>query len=713
MAMSAGYHFTIDVLILTLVSCALYILHKTYHHVQITGKQLSGSEDASLEVLQQSSQSSLPGLKMIRSGLWLFLFCQVLRAWESWRLVGEDAALLSHAMPLCVLLEGVALSLWTYGVILYFKVQEQYKPTQFLRPFDRIRGDSRFDERYRLVALVLVIVATITLLAAKIVQRSFNVSPELLSVFGLWRLGLLIATLSYIRWSNLPFQRQMMVTLFLWCAATFFAVFGVEVFERLLLIPVMGSLIQYLIVENIYRLSDLRMRSTKISHDKHILLTFLNQVADSGEKTGGIEGSFDIEKLAQTTLKFALEQTQATAGALFLVSENHPGELFAIAVEGSYPPQQDIVLDHVAVKQKHLADLVLSERISFGQGVVGEVASTGRPVRIEDASLDPRVHQSREEFLRIHNQLVVPLRVKDRIEGVLSVINHAGTQEFATPFDVHDEALLMAIGEQAAIILSNARMHKILAEQEILEREIQIAQEVQLLLLPKHCPVIQGFDMGAFSRSARRVGGDYYDFIWIDDHRLAIVVADVAGKGVPGALTMAMVRSALKAQVHQGRSAWDILTELNEFVYQDTKPETFVSMFLAILDTQKHSLSLARAGHEPLIYLPSGNGSCKILAPDGIALGMDSGKVFNKSLEEVEIDLKPGDTLVLYTDGITEAMNEQNEEFSLERFINALQRSRTGTSLEIVQNIQRSLSDFTGDLPQHDDLTLVLVKVQR
>jgi phosphoserine phosphatase RsbU/P len=709
------FSYIADVVIVVLCLCILFILHRLYGYVQKTANQLKGIQEASMEMLQQSLSETQLGLQKILYGFWIFFIHHIILAIRyGWNLRNAFFGNIFNINPLDLLIEGASISLITYGFILYVNSLERNKPAALFRPFDRVRFNSRFPNTFRTGALAAILVAAVLTGYWILVDNpTFEVVIE--TLFSFWQVALLGLAINHIRWSNLGIVKSLTTVLLLWALSALFEAAQNPAFQKGIQVIVMVGIIRVLNLDNILRLSDLAARSAKISHDKNIILSFLTQLAVSGEDTEALEGSFDPRRLMQSTLDFAIRQTQASAGAIFLVSETNPNELFAAAVQGTYPPQQDLAAGLVALKEKHIADLVLSERIPIGKGVVGEAAERARPIRIDDAGQDIRIRQSRQSFLEIKNQLVAPLKIKDRVEGVISVINRTGGGEFTPPFDVYDEALLLAVGEQASVALSNARMHKILAEQEILEREIQIAQEVQRLLLPKECPFIPGYEMGAYSRSARRVGGDYYDFLRIDSNRLAIVIADVAGKGVPGAITMAMVRSALKGQMHPGMTVRDVLGQMNRFVWQDTKPETFVSMFLAVLNIKAKTITLARAGHEPMIYMPSHNGSppaSRIIAPTGMALGIDSGDLFQKSLEEVEIQLGSGDTLVFYTDGVTEAMNKEGEEFTLERFMDTLQRGQHESSEQLLQSIRTSVSTFTGDRPQHDDLTLVLVKVQ-
>jgi len=224
------------------------------------------------------------------------------------------------------------------------------------------------------------------------------------------------------------------------------------------------------------------------------------------------------------------------------------------------------------------------------------------------------------------------------------------------------------------------------------------------------CPEIEGVDISAFSKPAGSVGGDYYDFIRIDKSRLAVVVADVAGKGVAGALIMAMVRCALQSCAPRKLRPDKILTEMNDFLFRYTKPDVFVTMLLAVLHTDRCRLELGRAGHEPLIHFLARTGSHRIVAPEGIALGMESRGVFGTILRQEEIQLARGDSLIFYTDGITDARNSRGESFSSARLMNAAVGKRSAA--EILHKIRRSIAEFTGNTPQYDDQTVVVLNVR-
>lgn len=250
---------------------------------------------------------------------------------------------------------------------------------------------------------------------------------------------------------------------------------------------------------------------------------------------------------------------------------------------------------------------------------------------------------------------------------------------------------------------------KNLIEKEKMEQELETARKIQAVLLPKEEPVIPGYTIVAYYRSAKEVGGDYYDFHRISDQLLGLAVADVSGKGVPGSLGMVMTRSILRSQVYLA-DAFQILTRTNGLLFKDIKRGMFVTMFYALLDVNKKTLNCANAGHNPLL-LAHHNGTVERFNPSGIALGLDKGERFNNKLQAVNIRLKPGDTFVLYTDGITEAMNAANEEFTEERLAEVVGKNAHLSARDLTDKIVGELTAFAAGAPQHDDITMLTVKV--
>ncbi|HPA46218.1 MAG TPA: SpoIIE family protein phosphatase [bacterium] len=536
---------------------------------------------------------------------------------------------------------------------------------------------------------------------------------------ALWQLFMLAYTYFNLRYSENTLRGSVIVTLILWAAFSVFAWTSWWQFETLLLV----SLAYFFQKASFLHTEDAQHRGESFRREVEVMISFLQKVTGADEslieeapEVDRWSGSLNLDRVLETTLNFSLGLTEASAGAIFLLQKYHPGEeghshgdihMRARVVEGPYPPATDVSrLQHVAMRQRYLNELVLSERVPVQGSLIGRAIGTGETLFIPDAINDPTILQQSEDFLKIRSLLVVPLKVREEIVGAVSVINPK-----PGAFTEEDRVLLEAMAEQAAITIGSAVMHRELQEKERLEREMELASEVQRLLLPASTPDIPGFSFGAYGLAARQVGGDYYDFIWVDDFRLALVVADVSGKGVPGALTMAMVRSALRALSRHADGARDLLIRLNEFIAHDIRRDMFISMMIAVLNTETGQLEIARAGHDPLILLREGEKQPHLIQPDGIVLGLVGGQTFEDYTEEEIIDLEGGDIVVFYTDGITEAMNPDGQEYSLKRFLGNIIQMRHEDPTGLIEGVNKDLARFASGVPQHDDLTMLVLKV--
>ncbi len=249
-------------------------------------------------------------------------------------------------------------------------------------------------------------------------------------------------------------------------------------------------------------------------------------------------------------------------------------------------------------------------------------------------------------------------------------------------------------------------------EQERLQKEMQVAQEIQHALLPRRFPDIEGYDISTVYRAAKDVGGDYFDFVQIDEDILGIIVADVSGKGVPGSLVMTMIRTALRLEARGNYSPTDILAKVNQFVTDDVKRGMFITIFFITLDSAKRTISYASAGHNPMILYRKDSNSCYFLNTRGMPLGitLPDSVSFEESLEYDRLKLKKDDMLVIYTDGITEAMNKAGEQYGNDRLIEFIKKHAELSPEEFTKKLDTDLSKFTGGAPQGDDITLVVIK---
>ncbi len=256
------------------------------------------------------------------------------------------------------------------------------------------------------------------------------------------------------------------------------------------------------------------------------------------------------------------------------------------------------------------------------------------------------------------------------------------------------------------------------AEKKRLEEELRIAHEIQMSLLPQGPLRMPGLSVTALCVPAREVGGDYYDFLPLDGHRLGVLIADVSGKGTSAALYMAELKGLVLSLSQIHTSPRQLLIAANRIIADHLDARSFITMTYAVIDLRARTMTYARAGHTPLIYVPGGDGSAavhsaKILAPDGLVLGLklDAGETFERLLQEDTIPLRSGDLYLFFTDGISEAMNAEDDCFGEQRLGRLVETHAHLPSDELRERVLREISAFVGDAPQHDDMTMILLKV--
>ncbi|MBM4168460.1 MAG: PP2C family protein-serine/threonine phosphatase [Ignavibacteria bacterium] len=250
-----------------------------------------------------------------------------------------------------------------------------------------------------------------------------------------------------------------------------------------------------------------------------------------------------------------------------------------------------------------------------------------------------------------------------------------------------------------------------ITERQRLQQELEIARTVQMSFLPKESPRIKGLDIASRCVPAKEVGGDYFDFVELTPRRICVAVGDVSGKGTQAAFYMTLAKGFLRALSGKTKSARDVLNEINKLFYQNVERGAFVSMVYGIFDLGKKRLSVARAGHTPVLVKRARGNGIEVIQPEGLALGLEEGQKFSRTLEEVEMPLRKGDIFVFYTDGFTEAMNPRKEEFGDGRLVKTLTDSTTTTAQEVLDEVFGAVRKFAGRAKQHDDMTIVVVRV--
>jgi sigma-B regulation protein RsbU (phosphoserine phosphatase) len=266
-------------------------------------------------------------------------------------------------------------------------------------------------------------------------------------------------------------------------------------------------------------------------------------------------------------------------------------------------------------------------------------------------------------------------------------------------------SILVGIAQQTALAVDNARLSRESMARQRLDQELTLAREIQTSFLPKESPKVPGWGLAAAWQAARQVGGDFYDFIALRDGRYGVVIADVADKGVPAALFMALTRTLMRAVAFTGRAPADALSRVNEMILADSRSDLFVTMFYTVWNPSTGELVYANAGHNPPMLIRA-DGTLSELLTHGIAVGV----VEHIAPEGSVVQLLPGDVLILYTDGITDALRQDDQEFGLQRLKAVVMAAHEKQADQIVNAIMDAVRDFAGNEPPFDDQTIVVVK---
>jgi phosphoserine phosphatase RsbU/P len=399
----------------------------------------------------------------------------------------------------------------------------------------------------------------------------------------------------------------------------------------------------------------------------------------------------------------ALRILDAHGGALYLA--DRAGDLLRPAfATRNCPPFFEVPEDLTKEPGFSWSSYLRLRTVAPEDGVLGAVWREGEPLLLRGE--DSRLAQLRAGPLQTNCAMLCPLYYGEEALGVLAIARGPDTECFIPS----DFQIFKAIAEQSAFALYTAIIFSEAAEKKRLDQDLQVAHEIQRILLPASSPEISGWQISGINIPARQVSGDYYDYITVDDVHCGLAIADVSGKGVPASLIMAMCRSVLRSQAHGQLSAAHVLREVNAQLFPDIKEDMFISMAYAIIERDAGTMTLCRAGHDaPLLY-KAGDQTVSKINPPGMALGIDSGGVFNRVTGDFSLTLESDDCLVLYTDGVTEALDSNGDEFGMANVIKAIQASASEGAAGIITRLTDDLRAFVGPYPQYDDITLIVIR---
>lgn len=434
-------------------------------------------------------------------------------------------------------------------------------------------------------------------------------------------------------------------------------------------------------------------------HDLDVLSSLADQIAvalDNSQlfsklrrKTLEAETLLEVEKSLSLTLNLN-ELLELILDSLSKVVRYDAAAIFLIDKE-----KQEI--EHIKARGFDPA-LEPDLQLKIGEGLAGWAAKTQSSLIVPNVREDPRYVEARVET---RSGMVVPILSQNRIMGVFSLEN-----DELDAYHQQDLELLEAFASLAAVSLERARQHEEILEKRKLEEELSIARRIQQSFLPRRKPELPGFDISGINVPSEQVGGDYYDFIPIIENQMGVAIADVSGKGIPAALIMASFRASLIAEIRNNYAIRSIMFKVNNLLFESTAWENYVTAVYGVLDMKNHIFTFSNGGHNAPI-LRHADGKMEYLTEGGVALGMFE----NSRYEERPVGLTPGEITVFYTDGVTEAKNRSEEEFGTRRLKQVIDDSHQLSARRIRENIYDAVRRFTGDVPQADDITLMVIKV--
>lgn len=442
-----------------------------------------------------------------------------------------------------------------------------------------------------------------------------------------------------------------------------------------------------------------------LMEERQIVLNYMHTMVDAvGER-------LPREELFQRIVHAAILSTGALSACIF--EQGADNLMRGVAVEGLFPPHRpipDAQRLKLGSRAKFIEEVLKSESFPVGEGVVGRVAATGRGELITSAADDPRIVKHDDPALMVRSVIAAPITVRRRLIGVLCVCNASD----GLPFTETDYSLVEALAEQAGLAVHNADFLALQMDKQRFDLDLALASDVQLMLLPRSMPSVPGLDIDARYLPAQKVSGDLYDVFKLGYDRVGVAVADVAGKGISASLLMAICRTTLRQIAPAHRSPARVLAELNRSLAGDMREGLYITMTYAVVDSGRNQVTIARAGHELslLSRRDPGTGSyvSEFVGSEGMPVGLVDVELFDSVIEDKTLEFHPGSTLVLYTDGLTEAPNGEGKEFGGARLADALRAGHTGSARDINSTILAAVDRFASPAALRDDYTLLTVK---
>ena len=419
----------------------------------------------------------------------------------------------------------------------------------------------------------------------------------------------------------------------------------------------------------------------KIKKENERLRRAVDELSILNDLALDIGGSLDTEKIMRSIISKSIRALSAEQGDITLVAEHEKN------------PAKTLVRSMVSSK-KH-------SPLHLNQNLLGWMQINKKPLMINSPRVDERFMNVKWDD-SIKTVLCAPLMAKSKLIGILTLYNKKDEERFTDS----DQRLLAIIAAQSAQVVENVRLHEDEQKYKAMREQMELASSIQKKLLPSESPEIEGYAIGGKNVTAKSVGGDYFDYIKIDDHLWGICLGDISGKGLPASLLMSNLQAILRGQALHSSSPSEILNLANIQLFRNTDPEKFATVFFGVLNSRNHTLTFSSAGHEYPFHI-NPNGKCSRLKANGLPLGI----VEHSQYEEKTIEVESGDALFIYSDGITDSINLEEEEFGENRLKELLISAGTvlHQPMKLIDSVFKASIEHSDDQPRFDDMTALIL----
>lgn len=422
---------------------------------------------------------------------------------------------------------------------------------------------------------------------------------------------------------------------------------------------------------------------TQLESELHRLKSAVEELTVLNDLAIAAGTSMEVDQMLDIIVEKSIKAVKAEQGSILLVTD-----------------QKDTPLKTL-LRQPDRRSRIMTYKI--GTNITGWVLKHKKPLVIENLTTDSRFRTTEQERKEIKSVLCVPILSKTKLLGILTVTN----KKTFEPFNANDLRLLSIIAAQSGQLIRNSQLQQEALEKKRMEHELAMAHAIQVGLLPKKVPTIEGLEISNYFSPSDEVSGDYYDYFDFGENKIGMVLADVSGHGAPAALLMTMVKGILHAISQHFESADSVILEMNSILGHIIPEDMFVTMIFLVFDMENRLLRYSNAGHNPLLLYHDQSKSAEMMELPGPALGLSNVSVFN----EREIPLNRGDLILIYTDGVTEAFNQEWEMFEEARLVKAVEEVASMQAGEIIEHLKNKLQEFRDGAPQADDVAMIAIKV--